>query len=159
MICDFSFLASATRLPDWLSSLRDSALVVGLGSALLGVVSLLALPWLVALIPHDYFSKPKGSASRGSVRCVRSVAKNVLGGILLLFGIAMLILPGQGLLTILVALVLLDFPGRRRFERWLVRKPHVLDGLNSFRARAGRPPLQLDDCSHDDERSTEREIR
>ena len=63
---------------------------------------------------------------------------------MLLLGIAMLVLPGQGVLTILAALVLLDFPGKRRLERRLLLRPRLLGALNSLRARAGRPPIDLD---------------
>ena len=69
-------------------------------------------------------------------------AKNVLGVVLLLAGILMMVLPGQGIITILVALSLLDFPGRRQLETRLVRQPKVRQAINWIRARAGRPPIQ-----------------
>jgi hypothetical protein len=52
--------------------------------------------------------------------------------------------PGQGLLTILIGVMLLDFPGKRRLERWLLRRRGVLAAINKVRARYGRPPLVLD---------------
>jgi hypothetical protein len=54
----------------------------------------------------------------------------------------MLLVPGQGLLSIAVALVLLDFPGKYRFERWLATRPAVWRSLNWLRRRAGCKPLQ-----------------
>ena len=54
----------------------------------------------------------------------------------------MLVLPGQGLLTIFVALVLLDFPGKLRLERWLIRKPAVRRPIDWIRAKAGREPIR-----------------
>ena len=53
----------------------------------------------------------------------------------------LLLLPGQGILTIAMGLVTADFPGKRRIERWLVARPGILKSLNWVRARAGRPLL------------------
>jgi hypothetical protein len=57
-------------------------------------------------------------------------------------GLVLLVLPGQGLLTMLAGLVLLDLPGKRAFERRVVARPRVLSALNWLRARAGREPLR-----------------
>jgi len=51
--------------------------------------------------------------------------------------------PGQGILTILIGVMLLNFPGKRRLERWLVSRPRVLPVINGLRARFGKPPLLL----------------
>ncbi len=50
----------------------------------------------------------------------------------------MLVTPGQGLLTLLIGLLLLNFPGKYRLERWLVRRPGVLRTLNWVRRRRGQ---------------------
>ncbi len=132
---------------DWLSSPGGVALVSAL-SLVLFVASIVALPWFVARLPADYFRErpdvPPSVIHDPSLRRLAHVGKNVLGGCLLLAGLAMLVLPGQGILTILMALVLLDFPGKRRLERKLVSRPRVLDALNSLRRRRGREPLVLD---------------
>ena len=119
-------------------------LALGIGSAILGLGSLLALPFVLARIPTDYFTRPPAVARRGSAFWPARIAKNVLGALMLLTGVAMLVLPGQGVLTIFAALLLLDFPGKFRLVRWLVLRPRVFGVLNSLRARAGRPPLELD---------------
>ena len=144
-----SILAFYGVLPAWLKWLRDQALLVAvsLGLAILGLVSLLILPFLLARIPTDYFITPSASARRGGAPWFWRVIKNLLGGLMLLLGIAMLVLPGQGVLTILASLVLLDFPGKHRLERRLLLRPRVFGVLNSLRARAGRPPLELDQPS------------
>jgi hypothetical protein len=58
-------------------------------------------------------------------------------------GLLMLVTPGQGVLTILVGVTLLDFPGKRALELWIVRQPAVLRVTNWMRAKAHREPLQL----------------
>nr|WP_206063674.1 hypothetical protein [Oceanimonas sp. MB9] len=57
---------------------------------------------------------------------------------------SLLVLPGQGLLTILIALVLLSFPGKYRLERRLFMVPTVRNTVNWLRRRAERPPLIFD---------------
>jgi hypothetical protein len=108
-------------------------------------VSLIGLPFLLIRIPTDYFTRRHGSARRAGLDWFAWSVKNLLGVLLLLLGIAMLVLPGQGILTIVVALVFLDFPGKSRIERWLIGSPRVFAALNALRLRAGRPPFERDD--------------
>jgi hypothetical protein len=121
---------------------------------LLSVVSLagtaLLLPFLVVRIPHDYFRHghrvPDHAQDRHPViHHALVVAKNLLGIVLVCAGIAMLVLPGQGLLTLLVGLVLMDFPGKYAVEKRVVRQPGVLAAMNWLRRRAGHPPLDPPD--------------
>ena len=75
------------------------------------------------------------------------IGKNLLGAILLAGGLIMLFVPGQGLLTMAMGLLLLDYPGKFALERRVARQRSVQSGLNWLRARAGAPPLILDDHS------------
>jgi hypothetical protein len=52
--------------------------------------------------------------------------------------------PGQGILTILLGLIMMDIPGKRPFETGLVKRPKVLQSINRLRERFGKPPLILD---------------
>jgi uncharacterized membrane protein YbaN (DUF454 family) len=63
--------------------------------------------------------------------------------VLLVAGVLMLVLPGQGLLTVFIALVLLDFPGKFRFERWLVQRRSVGRALQWMRRHGGAPPFEI----------------
>ena len=71
--------------------------------------------------------------------------KNLLGLFLLGAGIVMLLTPGQGLLTILFSLFVLNFPGKRRLELALIRRPALYRAVNALRRLRGKPPLQLPD--------------
>jgi hypothetical protein len=71
------------------------------------------------------------------------VAKNVCGLILILAGVVMLVLPGQGMLTIVLGIMLLNFPGKYRLERRVARMRPVARSINWMRARAGHPPLKV----------------
>lgn len=145
MMTSAPVFAAAPSLLDAVAWLSKSPLLVGLslGFAFLGVTSLLALPFLVARIPADYFTRPRTLTAPGSAQWLGRVIKNLLGWLLLLIGVAMLILPGQGLLTIFAALILIDFPGKQRFERWFIQRPQVLRAMNSLRKRAHRPPFEF----------------
>lgn len=127
----------------------DPALAAGAFalSLLLVVVGVLAVPLVIARMPADYFVRSRGhgraSQRRPFLHAARVVAQNLLGGVLLLAGIAMLVLPGQGVLTILAALSLLSFPGKRRLLRRLLRTRALSRLVRVIRERAGQPPLQL----------------
>ncbi len=129
----------------WLRSILTPDLVVGVSvlSAILFFGSLALVPWLVTRLPADYFSDKRLPTARDT-RVWMRVAKNAVGVILFAMGVAMLLLPGQGVLTLLVAMVLLDFPGKRRLERRLAKSPRLLSMMNRLRRRAGREPLSID---------------
>ena len=120
---------------------------VTLASLAMFLGSLLALPFLVARLPADYFADPHRHANRlrqfhPLFYVAALVLKNLLGWVLILAGIAMLVLPGQGLVTILIGLVLSDFPGKFALERRLACTPAIFNALNWLRRRAGHGPLQ-----------------
>ena len=80
-------------------------------------------------------------------RSVGLVAKNVCGVLLVLLGLVLSIpgVPGQGLLTILVGLILVDLPGKRGLERRILRVPAVRRSVDRMRRRYGREPFELED--------------
>jgi hypothetical protein len=117
-------------------------------SAIMFVAGLLGVPFLVSRMRADHFlhPEPPSDSWRGqhpALRVSALVIKNVLGVVLLAAGIAMLVLPGQGIITILVGLSLLNFPGKRRLELRIVSQRPVLHAINWIRARAAQAPLRL----------------
>jgi len=99
-------------------------------------------------IRADYFAHSKRPPSRWAdqhplVRRILRIGKNVLGCLFILAGLAMLVLPGQGLLTLLIGFLLLDFPRKYQFEKWLLRRRYILRPINWLRRRARREPLQV----------------
>jgi hypothetical protein len=117
-------------------------------SAGMFVGSLIAVPWLIVRIPADYFVHRRHLVDRWLpqhplLRIAVLALKNLCGAVLVLAGVAMLVLPGQGILTILVGLMCLDFPGKFALELWLVRRRPVVGAINWMRAKVHRPPLQI----------------
>ena len=132
-----------TELLGILREYGDLLLAASLASL---VVAVLSFPLIVARIPPDYFSHPhrhrlSARARHPLVLLLLATIKNLLGALFLLAGLVMLFTPGQGLLTMLVGLMLMNYPGKYRLERWLVTRPKVLQALNWMRARTGYPPL------------------
>jgi len=143
-----------TSISDWLSGHQDLLTWLTIGSAFTFIASLLTLPWLVSLIPEDYFLPKHREPSQWKeahpvVRFLLLVTKNIFGFILLCGGILMLFLPGQGILTIAMGLLLMDYPGKFHIERKLVSTPGVLKGLNWLRAKRHKAPLHTDSKTDD----------
>jgi hypothetical protein len=130
------------RQPGLLDSVDLADLAFGAAVWLALTAGSLALVLRITLaLPEDYFERP--AAPRGSWTAAR-VGRNLGGLVLVLVGAVLSIpgIPGQGVLTILVGVLLLDFPQRQRLERALLGRPGVLPALNRLRARFGRPPLR-----------------
>ena len=110
---------------------------------------LIIVPILIVRIPSDYFSHGRfhrrlWTNHHLSLRMILLIGKNILGCIFIAAGLLMLLLPGQGLLTILAGIMLLDFPGKYRLVRSIVARPQVLQTLNWLRRRAGKSPLYVE---------------
>ena len=84
------------------------------------IYQLLSIKWLVALIPSDYFLNKTNSTFKSTyplIWIITIVVKNIIGYTLIIGGILMLVLPGQGLFTILIGLMLSNYPGKYFIER------------------------------------------
>ncbi|MEZ4272195.1 MAG: PGPGW domain-containing protein [Myxococcota bacterium] len=93
------------------------------------------------MLQATYFKRPRrGEERRGNLGHV--VGYVVLGGTLVFVGILMLLLPGQGILTALVGLSLMTFPGKNRALQWVLKQSVVLRAANAIRRRAGKPPFE-----------------
>lgn len=131
--------------------------LTGISPAMLGTMvgvslfvflgTLIAIPFILIRLPEDYFDlRVPRTWMKGShpvVRLVTQVIKNIVGLAFLLAGLAMLVLPGQGILTLLIGISLLEFPGKRRLEARIIGQPKVFNAVNSLRAKFGRPPFVL----------------
>ncbi|HZZ28799.1 MAG TPA: PGPGW domain-containing protein [Pirellulales bacterium] len=121
-------------------------------SLLTVLATLVIVPWAIVRIPPDYFAHRRCAQMRWeklhpTVRLAVFTAKNLLGLALLLAGVIMALplVPGPGILTVLLGLALLDLPGKRAVERWIVAQPAVFASLNKLRAKYGQPPLAKPD--------------
>lgn len=113
-------------------------------------INLAIVSFVLVKIPANYFSKdhPRDFLSDHPpvIRYLGVVGKNLLGALLVALGIVLSVpgVPGQGILTILLGIMLLDFPGRRSLERKLVSRPSVFKTINKLRHRFSKPNLTLE---------------
>lgn len=113
-------------------------------------VNLAIVSFILIKLPASYFqefhSREFWTERHPIVRLVAIIGKNVLGVVLVALGVVLSLpgIPGQGLLTILLGIMLLDFPGKRRLELKLVSRPRIFRAINNLRHRFGKPALVLD---------------
>jgi len=126
-------------------------MLLGLIGLVIFIVSFVATTgitvWFVVKLPADYFIQNGRRRSENRVSIsdwVRFLLRNLLAVALVGLGIILSLpgIPGQGVLTILLGIMLSDFPGKERLERKIVSYPKVLEALNRLRERFGKPPLQ-----------------
>ena len=104
---------------------------------------------MVVWIPPDYFSAPADGTvwwrRHPLLHASGLLLKNIVGALFVIVGgvMALPLVPGPGLLFILLGFSALDFPGKRKIELRLLAVPSVLRSLNGIRARFNRPPLIL----------------
>jgi hypothetical protein len=137
-------------ISDFFTSLSWSKVLIG---ALLFVASFLINLAIVSVIlvklPKDHFSKRRKtkfwSGPHPALHAAKVIGKNVAGVLLVALGVVLSIpgVPGQGLLTILLGVMLLDFPGRHRLEQKLLSKPSIVNSINRLRKRFDKQPLEL----------------
>lgn len=130
-------------------TLERALVALGLFVLSTGVSTAIVIAYLVG-IANDHFVAPVTGLGRRmqtpALRVAYGVGKNLLGLALIAIGIVLSVpgVPGQGLLTIFVGVLMLDVPGKRALELSIVRRPAVSRTINRVRARFKRPPLVLD---------------
>ncbi len=109
--------------------------------------SLIAIPLILVRLPADYFDTrtPRHwmKDHHPLLRLIGLIVKNIVGAVLFLGGLAMLFLPGQGLLTMLIGISLMDFPRQRELEAKMVGQPTLFGVINTMRQKFHKPPLSL----------------
>ncbi len=140
---------SLANILDFLELSWTEALL-GLGVFVVtSVGGILLVRYLLVRLPETYFcdSHPRDfwRDRHPILQWVAKIGKNVLGLVIVVLGVVLSLpgVPGPGLLTILIGITLVDFPGKRRLERWLIGRPKVLHWVNALRHRRGKGPLVL----------------
>ena len=102
------------------------------------VGSILAIPWLIRRLPADHFVRPPHAHSLKT-----KILRNTGGAILVALGIAMLVLPGQGVIAILFGLSLMDLKIKTTVLRRLLCQKKIQEGVQRIRSKAGKVPLTI----------------
>jgi len=134
-----------TTLSPWLAHAERYAAELLALSVVTLLMSFVLLPFMITRLPANYFCeshRPRPLSRHLAVHLVLMAIKNLIGLGFVLLGIVLMFLPGQGLLTLIVGLSIMNYPGKFALERWLVTRPRVLPALNWLRRRYGEPPLE-----------------
>jgi hypothetical protein len=128
-------------------------ILVGLlASLVLFAAGLAGVVFFLVKLPAAYFAgdepqKPFWGDRHPILRWTGRILKNVAGVVVVVLGFVMALpgVPGPGVFTMLLGVMLLDYPGKRRFERWVIRRPRLHATADRIRRRYGKPPLILDE--------------
>ncbi len=137
-------------LSDFISGLTWRSVLIG-ALIFLGTftVNLAIVSFILVKLPADHFSKRHKtkfwSGRNPALNAAKFIGKNIAGILLVALGIVLSLpgVPGQGLLTVLLGIMLLDFPGKHRLEQKLLSRPGIVNTINRLRKRFGKPPLEL----------------
>ncbi len=127
--------------------LKAHVVALGVISVASFICSILFCTLAIAYLPTDYFQSKRRTrrVSQPVLRIVLKVIKNLVAAVLIVVGIIQIPLPGQGVLTVLIGIVISDIPGKRKLERRIIRLPAILSAANNIRSRFRRPLLVLDE--------------
>ncbi|MDH4316784.1 MAG: hypothetical protein OEV64_00175 [Desulfobulbaceae bacterium] len=120
--------------------------LLGALSVVTFIGSLLAVPWIIGHLPRDYFIRHRirveARHKRHPVQAmIIFIIRNFFGGLLIMAGIAMLVLPGQGILTILIGICLMDFAGKHALVDGFILRPKMIKLLNWIRGKEKKEPF------------------
>ena len=143
-------MSISEKIISWSSMNSDLLFLLGSLSIFILIISVFMMVLIISFLPEDYFK----SENRSLISSVQNsrypllkllvlITKNFFGVLLLLSGILMLVLPGQGILTIITGLVFMDYPGKYKFERKLLRQKGVINSINWIRSRLSKPSLKV----------------
>ena len=106
-------------------------------SALTFIVSLVCIPLIVARLPRNYFQHRQEKIASLTAISLGNLAllliRNIVGLLLFLAGVAMLFLPGTGVITMVIGIAVMSFPYKRRLLVILTNPPSVRKGLDWIR--------------------------
>ena len=115
-------------------------------SAVMLALGVIAVPWITLRLPKDALIRRNPLDVLGDqhpvIRAALLVVRNLVALPLLILGVIMLVTPGQGILTIVLALVLADFPGKFQIERRVLGYPPIVKSLNWIRRKGHREEFE-----------------
>jgi len=107
-------------------------------SIVMFAASVVAIPVVIRRLPPDHFVRPPPAHSLR-----RKVLMNAGGALLIALGIAMLVLPGQGIIAILFGMSMMDLRVKHRVLRRLLCQEKIQEAVQQLRSKAGKPPLVI----------------
>jgi hypothetical protein len=132
----------------WLENNSYIFFYAGIVSILIFVFSIAGLRLFIIAIPSDYFINKKRVSTLKNrsilLWIIYIVFKNIIGYIFIIMGLAALVLPGQGILMILVGLMMSDYPKKFDLEKKIITIKAVRKGINWIRIKSNVDKIKLD---------------
>ncbi|MBN2569117.1 MAG: hypothetical protein JXB42_06770 [Deltaproteobacteria bacterium] len=141
-------MIDTTFIMDWLKAHSGLMWILSVISLVVFLGTLAIIPYFIVRIPEDYLVRERseditGATKKRTMRFLCMILKNLLGILLVITGFFMFFIPGQGVITMVIGIMLMNFPGKRSMSTAIIRQPTILKSLNWTRAKALRPPLIL----------------
>lgn len=130
---------------DWISDYNQIIQWAGIVSVFLFFLSLFLLRYVILRLPEDYFIKAS-SFSKSPQKIIVRFAKNAVGFLLTICGIILLFTPGQGMITILIGLCLIDLAIVNKFKKKIINNRKVQKALNWIRTKKSVKPFNFPKC-------------
>jgi hypothetical protein len=131
----------------WLENNSYILFYLGIISVLIFIFSIVGLRLFIIAIPSDYFiNKKRVSALRDSsilLWVFYKIFKNIIGYIFIAIGLLALVLPGQGILMILIGLMMSDYPKKFDLEKKIIKINTVRKGVNWIRIKSNVEKIKL----------------
>jgi hypothetical protein len=126
----------------------ETYLFVGFAlSVLASLGGMVVVVIVLVKLPSGYFGdsatmQPRPDA-RPVMRWATVLLKNFVGSMLVVLGVIMSVpgIPGPGIVTTVLGLMLLDFAAKRRWARWFISRAPILRATNSLRRKYGKLPF------------------
>jgi len=132
----------------WLENNSYIFFYLGILSILIFVFSIFGLRLFIIAIPSDYFiNKKRVSALKNRsilLWIIYIVFKNIIGYVFIIMGLVALVLPGQGILMILIGLMMSDYPKKFDLEKKIITIKTVRKGINWIRIKSKVDKIKLD---------------
>ena len=131
---------------DWIRDNDQLIQWVGIVSIFLFFLSLFLLRYVILRLPEDYFIKVSSiskSNSKSLKKIIFRIAKNALGFLLTICGIILLFTPGQGMITILIGLCLIDLAFVNQWKKKMIYNSKVQKALNWIRSKKSVKPFNF----------------
>ncbi|HEV7700972.1 MAG TPA: hypothetical protein VGO43_12135 [Pyrinomonadaceae bacterium] len=139
------------RISLYWHSLSWASVIAGTAVIIAGfVLSYVIVSIILIKMPENYFRSDYEhhflSDRHPVLRTAGIVIKNIIGVLVIITGIILSVpgVPGPGLLTIFIGVMLTDIPGKRVVEAKMIGRPAILSAVNRLRARYKKPALIVD---------------
>ncbi len=121
--------------------------LLGIVSTITFFLSLLIIPLVIQRLDTDFFihlhEHTKKEDEHPMTFILLRALRYLLGSVLIVAGLLMLFLPGQGIITTILGISLLDFPGKKMLTDKIVGFHSVQNGLNWVRKKGNKPDFSF----------------